>query len=485
MPKKICNKDMSFQDCELAILRMSVDKAQEKVARRAVASPAIKELTKIVEEFIIKRGLVPYGGIAINNILPKDDQFYDEETEIPDYDFFSPNAMDDAKKLADIYTKKGYDNVVAKAGQHFGTYKVFVQFIPVADITFIPKPLFDTLKKDAIIVDGIPYTPPNFLRMSMFLELSRPAGDTSRWEKVYKRLRLLNKHYPLKNKNCKKIQYQRPMEFSQEDAEKIFNVTKTTLINQGVVFFGGFAISQYSHYMPKSFQKKIKHVPDFDVLSNEPKRTAKILCERLSAEGIHDSKIVPHNGVGEVIPKNYEVLVGKDTICFIYEPVGCHSYNVLKVGARDLKIATIDTMLSFYLAFLYGYTDFGDEYQERILCMSQFLFEVQQKNRLAQKGLLKRFSITCYGHQETKEEMKEEKAKAYEELKNKKKTRLYEEHFLNYTPKRKISNNTKKNKTKLKMKKSNKKTKRRQRGGESHELQEGTNEYAHHEIRKR
>ena len=117
--------------------------------------------------------------------------------------------------------------------------------------------------------------------------------------------------------------------------------------------------------------------------------------------------------------------------------------------------------------------------------MSQFLFEVQQKNRLAQKGLLKRFSITCYGHQETKEEMKEEKAKAYEELKNKKKTRLYEEHFLNYTPKRKISNNTKKNKTKLKMKKSNKKTKRRQRGGESHELQEGTNEYAHHEIRKR
>ena len=70
MPKKICNTDMSFGDCELAILRMSVDKAQEKIAKRAVASPAIKELTKIVEEFIIKRGLVPYGGIAINNILP-------------------------------------------------------------------------------------------------------------------------------------------------------------------------------------------------------------------------------------------------------------------------------------------------------------------------------------------------------------------------------------------------------------------------------
>ena len=102
-------------------------------------------MTEIVEQFIKKKGLVPYGGIAINNILPKDDQFYDEETEIPDYDFFSPNAMDDAKELAGIYHSKGYDNVEAKAGQHFGTYKVFVQFIPVADITSIPKPLLAAL----------------------------------------------------------------------------------------------------------------------------------------------------------------------------------------------------------------------------------------------------------------------------------------------------------------------------------------------------
>ena len=53
--------------------------------------------------------------------------------------------------------------------------------------------------------------------------------------------------------------------------------------------------------------------------------------------------------------------------------------------------------------------------------------------------------------------MKEEKAKVYEELKNKKKTRLYEEHFLNYTPKRRITKNKTKSKT---MKKSNKKTRK-------------------------
>lgn len=36
----------------------------------------------------------------------------------------------------------------------------------------------------------------------MYLELSRPNGDITRWEKVLKRLNLLNKNYPLKAANC-------------------------------------------------------------------------------------------------------------------------------------------------------------------------------------------------------------------------------------------------------------------------------------------
>ena len=46
------------------------------------------------------------------------------------------------------------------------------------------------------------YCPPDFLRMSLYLELSRPKGDVSRWEKIFPRLRLLNKNYPMKRKKC-------------------------------------------------------------------------------------------------------------------------------------------------------------------------------------------------------------------------------------------------------------------------------------------
>jgi len=52
------------------------------------------------------------------------------------------------------------------------------------------------MSKEAIKINGILYSPPNFLRMNMYLELSRPEGDVSRWEKIFKRLTLLNKHYP-------------------------------------------------------------------------------------------------------------------------------------------------------------------------------------------------------------------------------------------------------------------------------------------------
>ena len=65
---------------------------------------------------------------------------------------------------------------------------------------------------------------------------------------------------------------------------------------------------------------------------------------------------------------------------------------------------------------------------------SQYLFKVQQKNRLKQKGLLRRFSISCYGTQATLESMRQEKTNKYEELKNKKKSNEYEEWFLKYTP---------------------------------------------------
>jgi hypothetical protein len=430
--RNIC-KDLNFSECELAILRMAVDKAEEKIGKRIVNSDDIKKIIKIVEDYIKVKNLICYGGTAINSILPAEDQFYNKDVEIPDYDFFTKDALHDAKELADTYYKEGFTDVEAKSGQHHGTYKVFVNYIPVADITYLPKGIFNSLKKDAIRVSGILYAPPNFLRMSMYLELSRPAGDTTRWEKVLKRLTLLNKNYPLTDINCNNIDFQRKMTNNSHEDE-IYNNVRNTLINQSVVFFGGYAISLYSQYMPNKLKKKLQHVADFDVISNDPETTADIVKERLKDIGVNHVKIIKREPVGEIIPMHYEVKIGKDSIIFIYKPIACHSYNVINIHGKQVRIATIDTMLSFYLAFLYADKPYYNAFLERILCMSKFLFDVQQKNRLQQKGLLRRFSITCYGHQETVEEMRADKAEKYKELKKSGNKKEFEEWFLNYKP---------------------------------------------------
>ena len=428
-----CKEHLTFQEKELAILRESIDEADERKNKELVNTPEVKKMVDIVEQFLRRKRLICYGGTAINNILPVSDQFYDRNLQIPDYDFFSKKPVHDAKELADIYAKAGFSNVEAKAGVHFGTYKVFVNFIPIADITLLAPRLFDNLQKDSIKVNGILYAPPNYLRMAMYLELSRPAGDVSRWEKVLKRLILLNKNYPLSATSCSPKMFQRDFSLNnKEKAEKLYHVVQQALIDQNVVFFGGYASYLFSKHMPKKVRKSFTKQPDFDVLSEDAKQTATIVKERLEYDGFRKVKVVKHNSIGEVIPLHYEIKVGEETVAFIYEPIACHSYNSIESHGKNVRVASIDTILSLYLAFLYADRDYYD--QDRILCMAAYLFDVQRKNRLAQKGVLKRFPINCYGEQHTIDSIRQEKAEMYKKLKNKRNTPEYEAWFLAYKP---------------------------------------------------
>ena len=152
-----CSK-LSLKECESAILSMQIKEGQTKVSKRILASETMQKMIKIAEDFIKNNDVICYGGTAINNILPKDAQFYDRTVDMADYDFFTTNALEDAKELADIYHKNGLTDVEAKSGVHVGTYKVFVNYIPVADITDLAKPIFRTMKKDALRVNGILYS---------------------------------------------------------------------------------------------------------------------------------------------------------------------------------------------------------------------------------------------------------------------------------------------------------------------------------------
>lgn len=426
----ICKKNTPFEECELAVMRSAIDKSKARISSKPLDGTVVK-IIKTVEKFIRQEKCVCYGGTAINNILPKKDQFYNFNEEIPDYDFFSDEPIKHATQLVDIYVKEGYKEVEAKSGIHMGTYKVFVNFIPIADITLMDKSLYKVLQKNSIKKDGIMYCPPNYLRMSMYLELSRPMGDTSRWEKVLKRLTLLNKHYKVENNTCNYETFQREYEGEQDQIDNINNIIRTVCSDNKCVFFGGYANYLYSKYMPYNIRSKFTKHPDFDVLSIDPESVSSKIKKKLEHAGHTAVVVTKHDGIQDIISTHYEIKIDNDLVCFIYKPLGCHSYNNVKINKDTIRVATIDTMLSFYLAFMYINKPYYDT--RRIICMSKFLFDVQQQNRLKQKGILTRFSIDCYGEQTTLEQLRETKANKFKELKDKT-SEEYKQWFLKYSP---------------------------------------------------
>jgi hypothetical protein len=438
-----------YENRELELLKNAMDVEAKKRGERIAQNPIMKNIIDVLEKFIHDKKLVCYGGTAINNILPKEDQFYNRNIEIPDYDFFSPNAMNDAKELADIYFKQGFSSVEAKAGVHYGTYKVFVNFFQIADITQIDSKLFSSLKKNAISKEGILYSPPNFLRMAMYLELSRPSGDITRWEKVLKRLNLLNKNYPLKAVGCDPDSFAKSLSARSynkqyfHEKDKIQDVIKSiagvaTSSSDKLVLIGGYAFSLYSRYLKNQERAYLTENPVFDMLSSNPDKTAKLIKEKLEAADIRDVSIEKKPSVSEYLSTHYEIKIGSQPVVYLFRPLACHSYNTIKVDNKIYRIATIDTMLSFYLLFLYIDRPYFNT--KRILCMCEYLFKIQQKNRVKLRGILRRFSVSCYGKQKTIEDIRNEKAEQFKRLKNKRKTREFDKWFLRYNPENNSAN---------------------------------------------
>ena len=454
------SKSRRMEEKELEIVKAAVEAIERRKGKQLVLEPDVQAVIDTVERFISSNKLVCYGGTAINNIMPEQYRFYDIETELPDYDFYSPTALEHAKELADICFKLGYNEVEAKSGSHPGTYKVFVNFMAIADITQMEETLFNKLRTSAYIKNHIHYAPTDFLRMAMYLELSRPDGDVSRWEKVLKRLTLLNKAYPMQIKKCARIEMQRPMQdvnmHRNHNAaqNKIYDITRRVLMSSDIVFIGGFADILYSRYLPKKERLHLKNHPEFDVLSNTPKEVAELIKISLVANGVDSVSVEKMPCIGEIVSDHYKISVGGEIIVLIYKPTACHSYNTIRLNDHVIKVASIDTMLMFYLAFSFADRDYYD--RNRIMCLASLMFHIQKYNRLRQTGLLKRFGRSCYGTQETLESLRKEKAKKYEELKNDRMGAEYQKWFLRYIPlmlrstKTRVARKTNKTKSKSK-----------------------------------
>lgn len=432
---KVCSQNMSFQECELTVVRHAVEES-ESIQKDKLNTMDIRKMISIVETFLKTKKLICYGGTAINNILPIEAQFYDKKTEIPDYDFFSSTPLEDCKELADIYFNTGFVDVEAKAGVHYGTFKVFVNYTPMADITYMHPSLFQRIYEESISISDIRYCPADFLRMNMYLELSRPAGDVSRWDKVVRRLILLNKYHPIKsNAVCiiEKVDENTVImdTASSRKVKKMQLIIQEEMANLGAVFFGGYAASLYSKYMNSESSRIASNVICLDVIYENPNEAVQILREKLKNLDLGVIKVIKHEEFNDMIPQHVELQIDDKPVIFIFKPIACHNYNEIKLNNLTLNIATIDTMMTFYLAFYYTQTPSLS--RDRIFCMVQFMFDISQK-WLMDRGILKRFSTVCYGYQPTLTDIRAKKTAMRRDPKIVRGSHEFEMWFLNYKP---------------------------------------------------
>jgi hypothetical protein len=259
----------------------------------------------------------------------------------------------------------------------------------------------------------------------MYLELSRPHGDVSRWEKVYSRLELLNKAYPA---SCNKKDAKQHEELTDEQQKGVLKLLK----NEDVVLL---SVSAAEIHLNKNWTTPIG-----------------LLAERETIERLTKGEKVEVNEENDILPRRTSVLSedGTKSLFRFYETTACHSYHEMDNGVR---VASIPTTLQFFFAYLYSGAQ--EENVASVLCIAQRLVDI------ANSKAKRRFELLtpkeCIGVQESFIEMKRNKAELFEDLGKDRNSKKFLEYFFTYNPG--DASSKKKAKSALKKLKSNSETK--------------------------
>lgn len=174
---------------------------------------------EIVKKFIIDRGLIIFGGLAIDYALKIKGSYIYSANELPDYDCLSKRNVDDAYDLGDILYNIGFENVKVIKAKHVETMRVRVNLITVIDIGYSPYIYFEKYK--TLKYNDMNILHPDMQRLDLHkafcFPLSNPPMEDifHRWEKDIKRFNLFEKYYPIKISkikiNTKKKKYTLPI----------------------------------------------------------------------------------------------------------------------------------------------------------------------------------------------------------------------------------------------------------------------------------
>ena len=402
-----------YQD-QLDIIKKASETAQAKIDYYAAHNDNIIKAIGVVEVFLRKKHRLCYGGQAINAHLPAKYKFYDPNFSVPDYDFFTPNTTKDIINLVKDLKRAGFIEISVREGMHKGTVKVYVDYIPVADLTEIDPSLYKILSKREFKTDGISYLDANTLRMLMYLELSRPRGEVKRWQKVFERLSLFNEFIPFKV--CK-IVNEPHNRLTDTQLQFIINyIIKNNRIIAGTDLLSFYKTALYNKKMKSQWIFTTKNPVIF--FSSESEKDATIIMSELNF--IDETfSVKSYSPEVDLLPSMKIIMQGKNQLVFIIDIESCQSYFNIPLKDDIIKIASMDTLITLY--FSLGFVPSKYFNIASIECIANKLVEISilaRKN--PEKFPLPFISIKCIGYQKSYASLIREKVKRITEKRKRK-----------------------------------------------------------------
>jgi len=436
-----------------AVVQEYADEAL-KISKTVVSKDRLAiHIISVVETFLAEKKRIIYGGAAINALLPKNLQFYGPD-DLPDYDFLTPDALEDCAILMEKYKIAGFKDVETRLGIHEGTYKIFVNFRAAADITEMPKDIYNRLHKKARVRGSLVCAPPDWLRMAAYLELSRPLGDVEkRWQKVFYRIQLLNKIYPLQPVSCTSTEEK--TRFPPQKRRRLHSLILQVLTDTRTFFAGAMVEGVYKALAEHSAETEtilgsslVKYDPRYILTTETLDETTDYLAAELKARfPATDVTIKNFEEVGELMPERREVFFDKRRIATIFPTTACHAFLSLSIHIPYdsekyiVRVASVDSSIT--LLYSMWFSGLQNTVGRRILCVVQALIDIEGHMRLnsPRESKISLFPFTCLGHQPSLPELK--KSHRERVLAKKESVRLYLEKIMTKTQTRKNKVNNK------------------------------------------
>jgi hypothetical protein len=380
------------------------------------------DILMTVKNFVVEKKRKIYGGFALNKLIelvePKDKFYDDKNVKDWDIDFYSPDPIGDAREISNrLYAKKYL--VRAGEAQHDETYKIFADTIDCADITYVPRNIYNKIPFKE--VGGMIITGSHFMAIDYFRALSDPLTSYFRLEKSFVRLCLMLHHYPMPN-NASSIDIVEP----DRDLDVVFHTIHDFLTDSKTCITVGMYpynhLIHESHIMDRVEKKatriKYVNVNYYEIITTDYVKDAKKLIKALEDKFVQSKNKITYQEnypFFQYLGYNLGIYYQNELVCKIYHYNGrCTPYFEVpalyfKNGTFDeingtIRIGSVSTQMMYNLINIMKARADNDQNTKNLYyCMISHIIEMQNyyfaktKKTILDDTLFQEFVLRCSG----------------------------------------------------------------------------------------